>query len=504
MNKSSVSNKILINISTDDKKLHSNENNKQNYNIITLNFKKNINNNIYNLKDIIKKIFEGNTHKNPEKIDSIIKHIEFLFNKYINDINEFYVKQYENILRYYEEKIRILYENQFNLELKKRILEESNYNLLRKEKEYELIKARTGIIIQNGKIIDNNRKENEILILKKENSILKDAIEKQRLDILLKGRKIQKKNHQINKKIILKLHLKSKKLKILSHHSHPKSNPHYHADSNSLLNYKSIISHKTLLNNSFSKKFNTENSVIHNSSRKNKTIKNYTNIQIKRLCSKIIDKKHKKGNNKYIINKKHKSFNPPLLGMNMNGTFKDNNKDKENISENKKRNYSEYFINKKTNLLMIKTVNNENICKRKKNYFRFLSPTNRGSNQINNLIPKSKKHINEIKYSHSFTLKNNVNNNTNNIKNNKCDSEKIISNNNNISNINNNSKKAKIENKIKKINLIIKNKKKSNSKSKTKSGSKKNSNSKNNNNIHIINYTSINNFINKTKSNSKK
>lgn len=213
MNKSSVSNKILINISTDDKKLHSNENNKQNYNIITLNFKKNINNNIYNLKDIIKKIFEGNTHKNPEKIDSIIKHIEFLFNKYINDINEFYVKQYENILRYYEEKIRILYENQFNLELKKRILEESNYNLLRKEKEYELIKARTGIIIQNGKIIDNNRKENEILILKKENSILKDAIEKQRLDILLKGRKIQKKNHQINKKIIFEITFKKQKIK---------------------------------------------------------------------------------------------------------------------------------------------------------------------------------------------------------------------------------------------------------------------------------------------------
>ena len=96
-------------------------------------------------------------------------------------MKEFYNNQYENILKYYEQKIRVIYKEKFNLELKKRILEESNYNLLRKEKKFDLIRDRTGIIIKNGKIIDNNRKENEIIILKR-NSILKDTIEKQKLN----------------------------------------------------------------------------------------------------------------------------------------------------------------------------------------------------------------------------------------------------------------------------------------------------------------------------------
>ena len=78
-------------------------------------------------------------------------------------MKEFYNNQYENILKYYEQKIRVIYKEKFNLELKKRILEESNYNLLRKEKKFDLIRARTGIIIKNGKIIDNNRKKMKLL-----------------------------------------------------------------------------------------------------------------------------------------------------------------------------------------------------------------------------------------------------------------------------------------------------------------------------------------------------
>ena len=53
-------------------------------------------------------------------------------------------------------------------------MEESNKNLLRKEKEYELIKEKTGIAVINNKVINNDRKENEIFILRKENSLLKD------------------------------------------------------------------------------------------------------------------------------------------------------------------------------------------------------------------------------------------------------------------------------------------------------------------------------------------
>ena len=69
------------------------------------------------------------------------------------------------------------------MELNRKILEESNKNLLRKEKEYELIKEKTGIVVINNKIINNDRKENEIFILRKENSLLKDTLEKQKIEI---------------------------------------------------------------------------------------------------------------------------------------------------------------------------------------------------------------------------------------------------------------------------------------------------------------------------------
>ena len=108
---------------------------------------------ILNLKEILKKNLSNIiTDKLIENIDNITKKIEVLFSKYVNDLKNSYNSQYENTLRLYEQKIRVLFENIFNLELNKKILEESNRNLLRKEKEYELIKAKTGIVVYDNKI----------------------------------------------------------------------------------------------------------------------------------------------------------------------------------------------------------------------------------------------------------------------------------------------------------------------------------------------------------------
>ena len=123
MNKSTMSYKSFITISTDDKKSRSKEKIQNDFNIISTNFKQNLNNSLFNLKEATKKKSEKRINKEEyEKIDFIIKDIENLFNKYINDMKDFYNHQYENILRFYEQKIRILHENIFNLELKKRIL----------------------------------------------------------------------------------------------------------------------------------------------------------------------------------------------------------------------------------------------------------------------------------------------------------------------------------------------------------------------------------------------
>jgi len=500
MSITSISNESLNSAYTDETRAKSRENNVlKDFDFILSSFKKNLNNNILSLKEIIKNNIKAYKKQDFEKIVMVINQIEILIKRYINDINSCYSGKYENILRTYENKIRVLYENKFNLELKKRILEESNFNLLKKEKEYELIKAKTGIIIQNGKIINNNRKENEILILKKENSILKDTIEKQRLDILLKGKKIQQKNAQLNKKLILKLNLKSKaRQNVLSHHSHPKSNPHFKPDfisklNNSILKYKSIISQKSFLNNSFSNNFNTDTININCSQKKNKTIRNNVEIRAKKIsCKNINNKRQNLKGSKKLINKNNNSLNPSLVGINITGITKDASANGY-TPEFKNRNYSEYFNNKKEQLLMIKTLNNDpNYIRRKKNT-RLLSPIN---GQNNNLLPKVKYSLVKIKYSHSFTSKNNPNNI--NVQNNKQGSEKVQ---------NKNIKKIILpKNDINKINknlLLIKKKIDSNSKTKAyyeqkKMKSNANSKRKRNNNIHIINEKN-NNFVNKMK-----
>ena len=485
MNKSSGSFKSIITISTDDKKSKSKEIASNDINIISTNFKINLSNSLFNLKKIANKNSENNINKDTyEKIDCIIKQIENIFHDYVNDIQDYYVKKYDNILQYYEQKIRMLYETKFNLELKNRILEESNYNLLRKENEYNLIRAKTGIIVQNGKVINNNKKENEIFILKKENSILKETIEKQRLNYLSKEEAAHRNNDDLNHKLILKLNSKNsifKKKKTLPHHSHPKSHPYFLPDfilklNNSIVKYKSIVSQKLLKNNSFTKNYTSENSILHKSSKKNKALKKYVNIKIRKLSTNF---KNKNINIKKIINKKNKDFNKNTLNGNNN------------------RNFSEYIKGKKAHLLFIKTVNNENNLNKKIKSFRLLSPKKANKKYINSMIPKAKNNsnLNEIKYSNSFTLKNESHiHNSSSQKSKNPDSRKIK--NKNITKI----LITKIDdNKYKKRNLLSnKRMKESNSKSKTNCSSNNNksiaSSKGKNNSISIIN-----NYINKKK-----
>ena len=466
MNKSSVSYKSIITISSDDKKSKSKskEINPNDINIISKNFKINLNNSLFNLRKAENENDEKNINDDAyEKIDCIIKQIEHLFNDFVNDVQDYYNKKYENILRYYERKIRVLYENIFTLEFKNRILEESNYNLLRKEKEYNLIRAKTGIIVQNGKIINNNKKDNEIFILKKENSILKDILEKQRLDYLSKEVLTQRNNEDLKNKLFLKINSKNnnyKNKRSLPHHSHPKSYPYFLPEyisklNNSLVKYKSNISKKSLKNNSYSKNNTSENSMLPKSAKKNKALKKYVNIKIRKLSENIKNILGKNSSIKKMINKKNKSFN------------------KNNISENNNKHFSESFNDKKINSLFIKTVNNENNSNKNVKFFQFLSPKDSNKKYINSMIPKAKKNsnFNEIKYSNSFSLKNknNINNSSSQKKNNQ-DSGKIK-----------NKKITKIlitkidYNKLKKRNLLLNKRiKGSNSKSKTNCSSNNN------------------------------
>ena len=134
-----------------------------------------INNNI----NLLRKFYQNNIKTQEKSIQNKI-------NSYFSQINSIIyllseekdniLIQYECALKKNEQKIRALYSDIFNLKVKNTFLENNIDILLKKEKEYRLVKEKTGIVVENGTIVYNDRKENEIFILRKENSTLKNVI----------------------------------------------------------------------------------------------------------------------------------------------------------------------------------------------------------------------------------------------------------------------------------------------------------------------------------------
>ena len=122
MNISSETKKYLAHPNTDDKysKSKVNNNKLKTYNDITNSFIDKLKVYISNIKEVIIKSVKDNKDKYNKYIDDITRKLEKLFINYINSIKNSYDSQYDNILRLYEQKIRKLYENIFNLELNKK------------------------------------------------------------------------------------------------------------------------------------------------------------------------------------------------------------------------------------------------------------------------------------------------------------------------------------------------------------------------------------------------
>ena len=127
---------------------------------------------VNSIKSMIQNVTTSNIY---EKINEYFIIIYNIIDKLIN-INKENNIQNESIQRKNEEKIRLLYGKIFNKKLMNEILENKIANLTKKEKEFELLKQKTGAIVCNGQVICNERKDNEIIILRTENSLLKCAI----------------------------------------------------------------------------------------------------------------------------------------------------------------------------------------------------------------------------------------------------------------------------------------------------------------------------------------
>ena len=89
---------------------------------------------------------------------------------------EMYFSEYESIIRNLESKQRILTKNYFQQKLQIDAMENKIEEYMEMEDEFEEMK--TKLKYEDGRFLNNDRKDNEILIIRGENSILKTEINK--------------------------------------------------------------------------------------------------------------------------------------------------------------------------------------------------------------------------------------------------------------------------------------------------------------------------------------
>ena len=124
--------------------------------------------------------------------------------KNINNNNLSYISQLENEIKKYQADIRYLFQQLFQYKIQKDAMEIKLNSYIEIEKEYDLLKEK--VKYEEGRFLNNDRKDNEILILREENSNLKKEIKHYELKIKNEQQEIKelkvKLNH-INKKLIL-------------------------------------------------------------------------------------------------------------------------------------------------------------------------------------------------------------------------------------------------------------------------------------------------------------
>lgn len=219
--------------------------------------------------------------------------------------------KYESILKLNEQKIRILYSDIFNLKIKNTFLENNIEVLLKKEKEYRLVKEKTGVVVENGVIVYNNRKENEIFILRKENSTLKNVINEneKKIDEIKEKLKNDKENHD---KQVSNLNHKINQLKYRLRQSNPKIKVQSCSSTN--INTNDTSNPNMKLNFTVNNSINKVNSKVLtngvNNSNNEMSFNNNKNSNncIKRKYDSILLNKKKKKREKILINSEVKSI----------------------------------------------------------------------------------------------------------------------------------------------------------------------------------------------------
>ena len=237
-------------------------------------------NKIYNLYLLINPKMSTKTELNVTKytIDDLIKILENSIQSILSKINNNNLRnelQLENHIIKLESDIRYLMKREFQSKIQKDALEMKIRAYMGVEEEYELLKEK--VRYEAGKFLNNDRKDNEIIILRQENSLLKKEITK-----------YEQKNKELNdtikkdEDIINTLKYKNTQLsKLIIELKSIKSN----SNINNIHNNSSI--NLSIINNNNG---NKNNSIINNSNKK------FYNMTLTKKYIETLNKSYKTNN----------------------------------------------------------------------------------------------------------------------------------------------------------------------------------------------------------------
>ena len=312
--------------------------------------------------------YEENIRTTPvfQIIEYIYQSIQILLKKYKKDDikpfipNNIEISQYENMLRKYENNYRNLIKKEFQYKLQNETLEYKLEEYMEMEDEFEEMK--TKFKYEDGKFLENDRKDNEIIIIRQENSNLKKIISRLEKDIEEKN-KIISETEKKYQNIKEKLEETEKELNLFSNIDFSNLNIQNISNNNLTGNISSNLIQKNQMSIS-----NLSKNSFYISKNNISEIKGPLDVKILNLKStKTAEQKNKHihelfGQNKNIIN--DMSVNESKTSKNKKSNIRNNSMNM--FLDNKKMNLiSKYFSNKKTNK---RNTNNHNKFNYKNNF----------------------------------------------------------------------------------------------------------------------------------------
>ena len=318
--------------------------------------------------------YEENIRTTPvfQIIEYIYQSIQILLKKYKKDDikpfipNNIEISQYENMLRKYENNYRNLIKKEFQYKLHNETLEYKLEEYMEMEDEFEEMK--TKFKYEDGKFLENDRKDNEIIIIRQENTNLKKIISRLEKDIEDKN-KIISETEKKYQNIKEKLEETEKELNLFSNIDFSNLNLQNISNNNLTGNISSNLIQKNQMSNGNSNNISNLSKTSFYISKNNiSEIKGQLDVKILNLKStKTAEQKNKHihelfGQNKNIIN--DMSVNESKTSKNKKSNIRNNSMNM--FLDNKKMNLiSKYFSNKKTNK---RNTNNHNKFNYKNNF----------------------------------------------------------------------------------------------------------------------------------------